>query len=136
MNLYAPVIAGFAYFLLGGLWFTPLFGKAWNKAVGFNRPPKWRPTLPYYLGPLIGCNVSAFAMCALLHLTGATTLRNTLFIGVIAGLGFSACVTFVNAISPNVPRPALYAAVVGSYHLCGVVLCAAILHWLSGGHGF
>jgi hypothetical protein len=30
----------FAFFMLGGLWFTPLFGKQWDKAVGFNLPAK------------------------------------------------------------------------------------------------
>jgi Protein of unknown function (DUF1761) len=128
MKLLSPVIAGIAYFVLGGLWFTPLFGKAWDRAVGFARPPKWRPVPAYYLGPLIGCLVAAFAMQALLDLTAVATLDEALRVGAIAGLGFSTCVTAVNAISPNVPSPALYATVVGSYHAVGTLLCAAILH--------
>ena len=131
MKLYSPVVAGIAYFVLGGLWFTPLFGKAWDKAVGFNRPPKWRPALAYYLGPFIGCMVAAFAMYALLRLSGATTLNRALLVGAVSGFGFSACVTAVNAISPNVPRPALYAAVVGSYHFCGALLSAVIIYWFG-----
>jgi hypothetical protein len=35
-------VAGLAYFVLGGLWFTPLLGRQWDKAVGFGRPPEWR----------------------------------------------------------------------------------------------
>lgn len=131
MKLVSPVIAGLAYFVLGGLWFTPLFGKAWDRAVGFERPPKWRPAPAYYLGPLIGCLVAAFAMQALLGRTAAATLQDALHVGAIAGVGFCACVTTVNAISPNVPRPALYAAVVGSYHAVGALLCAAIIHTLG-----
>jgi hypothetical protein len=102
-----------------------------DKAVGFHRPPKWRPALAYYLGPFIGCLVLAFAMHALLRLTGTTTFNRALLVGGIAGFGFSACVTAVNAISPNVPRPALYASVVGSYHFCGALLSASIIHWLD-----
>jgi hypothetical protein len=131
MKIYSAVIAGLAYFALGGLWFTPLFGKAWDAAVGFDRPAKWRPPVAYYIGPLAGCMVVALAMCALLHLAEANTLERMLLVGLIAGLGFSTAVTAVNAISPNVPRPALYAAVVGSYHTCGALLVAVIIYLLS-----
>jgi Protein of unknown function (DUF1761) len=131
MKLYSPLVAGAAYFVLGGLWFTPLFGKAWDRAVGFDRPPRWRPAAAYYLGPLVGCLVAAFAMYALLGLAAADTLGQALQVGAVAGLGFSACVTAVNAVSPNVPRPALYAVVVGSYHAVGALLCAAIIHGLG-----
>jgi Protein of unknown function (DUF1761) len=128
MKVFSPIVAGLVYFALGGLWFTPLFGKAWDKAVGFDRPPRWRPPLPYYLGPLVGCLVVAFAMNALLAISSAITLDRVLLVASIAGLGFSACVTSVNAISPNVPQPALYAIVVGGYHVVGALLCALTLH--------
>jgi hypothetical protein len=131
MKMLYPVIAGLAYFVLGGLWFTPLFGKAWGRSVGFSRPPKWRPSLPCYLGPLMGCMVAAFAMYALLILTEATALNRALIVGGIADVGFSASVTSLSAISPNVPHPALYVAVVGGYHFFGTLLSAAIIHWLG-----
>lgn len=41
-----------------------------------------------------------------------------------------AAITSVNAVSPNMQRPGLYALVTGSYHLAGALLCAAILYWL------
>jgi hypothetical protein len=47
------------------------------------------------------------------------------------GIGYGAAITTVNAIAPNMPRPGLYAAVVGSYHLFGLLLCAAVLYLLS-----
>jgi hypothetical protein len=131
MTLIPPFAAGIAYFVLGGLWFTPLFGKAWDRAVGFERPAKWRPPLPYYLGPLVGCLVVAAAISVLLRLSATTTYERALGLGLVVGAGLTATVTAVNAISPNVPRPALYAAVVGGYHLVGAVLCAAIIHGLS-----
>jgi len=51
MTVLSPVIAGIAYFALGGIWFSPLFGKQWDKAAGFVRPEKWRPAAVYYLAP-------------------------------------------------------------------------------------
>ena len=131
MKISSIAAAGLAYFALGGLWFTPLFGRHWDRALGFQRPPRWRPEARYYLGPLIGCIASATATAALLQIGAAASLAESLRIGLVAGLGFSAAVSGVNAIAPNMPRPGLYAAVTGSYHALGVTLCAAIIHLLG-----
>jgi hypothetical protein len=131
MKWLAIVIAGFAYFALGGLWFTPLFGRQWDKAVGFARPPKWRPSAVYYLGPLLGCLVASFCTAYLVHLAHAQSLSDYLRVGLTVGIGYGATITSVNAIAPNMPHPALYAAVVGGYHLVGLLLCAAVLYLLS-----
>lgn len=131
MNLYSVLAAGIAYFALGGLWFTPLFGKQWDKAVGFERPPKWRPSAVYYIGPLAGCLVAAFATTQLVQLTKAESISSFLSVGLIVGLGYGASITTVNAISPNMPKPGLYALVTGSYHVVGLLLCSSVLYWLS-----
>lgn len=130
MNLLSIFAAGAAYFALGGLWFTPLFGKQWDKAVGFERPPKWRPSAVYYIGPFVGCMLAAVALAALVQLTNAQTLEQHIILGLITGLGFGATITTVNAIAPNMPRPGLYALVVGSYHAVGLMLCSAVLYWV------
>jgi MFS family permease len=131
MKLLPILAAGFAYFALGGLWFTPLFGRQWDKAVGFERPPKWRPAVVYYVGPLLGCLVAAFTTSYLVQLAKAQSVFDYLTIGLLVGIGYGATITTVNAISPNMRHPGLYAAVVGSYHLVGLVLCSAVLYWLS-----
>jgi len=131
MYISAVLIAGVAYFALGGLWFTPLFGKQWDKAVGFARPAKWRPATVYYIGPLAGCLVASFAISILFSMVKPESFQNALTIGLICGIGFGAAITSVNAISPNMPRPGLYALVTGSYHSVGLVLVAAIQHWLA-----
>lgn len=127
-----PVLAACAaYFALGGLWFTPLFGKLWDKAVGFARPPRWRPSPVYYVGPFVGCLAAALATSVLAQLAQATTLNEYLLVGLTVGLGYGAAITGVNAIAPNMPRPGLYAAVVGTYHLTGLLLVSAVLYGLS-----
>ena len=131
MKLLPVLAAGFAYFALGGLWFTPLFGKQWDSAVGFERPPKWRPPAVYYVGPLLGCLVAAFATSYLVKLTNAQAFSDFLRVGLAGGIGFGAAITTINAIAPNMRRPGLYSAVVGSYHLTGLALCSSVLYWLS-----
>lgn len=131
MKLLPVLVAGVTYFALGGLWFTPLFGKQWDKAVGFVRPPRWRPSAIYYVGPLLGCLAASLATSILTQRLQAATLQNYLLVGLTVGLGYGAAITSVNAIAPNMPRPGLYAAVVGSYHMVGLLLTAAVLFWLS-----
>jgi hypothetical protein len=131
MQPIAIFAAGLAYFALGGVWFTPLFGKQWDKAVGFERPPKWRPSAVYYIGPLLGCMIAAYATFHLTQLAQAQSLADYLKLGFLVGAGYGASITTVNAISPNMPRPGLYAGVVGSYHLLGLILCAAVLYALT-----
>lgn len=131
MNYFSIFVAGLAYFILGGLWFTPLFGKLWDKAVGFNRPEKWRPSAIYYIGPLVGCFVAAFSIALLINIVQPETLSGSLSIGLIVGLGIGATITTVNAISPNMPHPGIYAMVTGSYHLTGLILCSAIIYLLA-----
>jgi hypothetical protein len=131
LSLLAVFVAGVAYFVLGGLWFTPLFGKQWDQAVGFDRPVKWRPDPVYYIGPLLGCLVASFAVAFLMTLAKPESLLSALLIGLAVGLGFGATITSINAISPNMPKPGLYAAVTGGYHLAGLILCSAIIYWIS-----
>lgn len=52
----------------------------------------------------------------------------------LVGVALSLCgaaITGVNAIAPNMPRPGLYVAVVGSYHFVGLLVTAAVLYRLS-----
>jgi hypothetical protein len=37
LNFLAIVLATFAFFFLGFLWYTPLFGKVWAREMGFSR---------------------------------------------------------------------------------------------------
>lgn len=127
MSLLHVVVAGTLYFILGGIWFTPLFGKYWDSSVGFSRPPRWRPALPYYVVPFLGCLIASLAMDWLLDLTKPTSVQEVVDLGLVVGLGFSACITTINAVSPNMARPGLYAAVTGTYHVCGTLLSALVL---------
>jgi Protein of unknown function (DUF1761) len=84
-----------------------------------------------YVGSLLGCLIAAGASFYLMQLTQAQSLADYLQVGLAVGMGYGATITTVNAIAPNMRHPGLYAAVVGSYHLIGLVLCAAVLYGFS-----
>ncbi len=120
-----------AYFILGALWFTPLFGKAYDKATGVKRSKKQKWPLIYYIGPLVSSVVATIATSILVYALNISALSDALLLGVIVGVGYAAAVSFNNAISPNMPRPLLYGAVTGGYHVVGIVIVAAIIFGLK-----
>ncbi|CAN4279137.1 DUF1761 domain-containing protein [Pseudoxanthomonas sp. LjRoot125] len=43
VNLWAVLVAAVSSFLLGGIWYGPLFGKAWNAAAGMDPQKQGHP---------------------------------------------------------------------------------------------
>ena len=127
LNWFGIAAATLAYYLLGALWFTPLFGKAWDMAVGFERPKGNRFPPMYYVVPLLSSLAVAMATAVLVHDLGITRLSQAVVLGLVAGIGYAAAVSFNNAVAPNTPRPVLLGAVTGGYHVCGIVLVALII---------
>ncbi|MCI0747398.1 MAG: DUF1761 domain-containing protein [Verrucomicrobia subdivision 3 bacterium] len=134
LNWLSILGATLLYYMLGALWFSPVaFGRFYDKALGFERPPRWRPGAEFYLGPLVGCFLSAVATAILLHATGCSSQRDAAILGLVAGLGYAGAVSGVNAITPKTPKPFLYGAVTGLYHTVGITI-VAITEYLWRGH--
>ncbi len=127
----AIVIATLAYYLLGALWFTPLFGTMYDRALGFERVKghRWSPI--YYVGPGVSSFVVTLATSILINALEIAVFSEALVLGLIVGVGYSVPISFNNAINPKTPMPLLYGAVTGAYHVTGALLVAAILFVLS-----
>jgi len=132
LNWLAILLSTVAYFILGGLWFAPfLFGKLWHQAIGFEKPKGWKPTTKYYVGPLLGCFVASVATAILVTAFNTHSYNEAMILGFIVGVGYAGSVSFVNAITPKTPRPFLQGAIVGSYHVLGIILAAVIIVAIS-----
>ncbi len=131
INWLAVILGTLAYYILGALWFTPLFGKLYDKALGKQRAKGQKWPLIYYIGPLVSCAVVTIATTVLLYALHVDVLSEALTLGLIVGVGYLASISFNNAITPNTPRPLLYGAVTGSYHIAGVLIVAAIIFGLK-----
>ncbi len=113
-------------YLLGAAWFTPLFGRAWDRGVGVRREPgeRWGPA--YYLVPLAGAAGSAYALAVLVTAAGVTDVGDAVVLGVVVGLGIGLTVSFTNALTPRTARPLLFGLVTGSFHLVAAVVAAVV----------
>jgi len=81
INWLAVVAASLSAFVVGGLWYGPLFGKAWMQAQALSEPELAERNMPM-----------VFATALLLSLIAAINLAA--FIGPDAGIGFGAAAGF------------------------------------------
>lgn len=125
-NWLAAALAALAYYFLGALWFTPLFGRLWDRSIGFERPKGNRFPALYYVAPLISACVVSLVAVLLTTALGIDHLTGALLLGLTLGAGYAA-VSVTNAVTPHTPKPLLLGAVTGGYHLVGAVLACTVI---------
>ncbi len=72
LNLWAVLVAGIATFMIGPVWYTVLFGKAWQKAQGYSeekvKQMQEQLSVPLFFGTMIICYlVLTFAMSLIIQ---------------------------------------------------------------------
>jgi Protein of unknown function (DUF1761) len=88
-NLLAILIAAISGFLVGGIWYGPLFGKAWQRAIGMSDDDVKSGNMLKIYGTAFLFNVlSAVFLGHLLAHFGEMSLRSTMMISIGAALGF------------------------------------------------
>jgi MFS family permease len=131
-NWWAAMIAAFGYYLLGALWFTPLFGKAWDRSIGYDRAAgHGRFPLDYYVVPLIGALVGTLVIAVFTALVEPADLVGSAAVGLGVGAAIAGA-TLTNALTPHTPKPYLFAAITAGYHLVGCTLAGLILGAFAG----
>jgi Protein of unknown function (DUF1761) len=124
LNLWAILVATIAAFALGGLWYSPaVFGKAWQRANGFDNPPA-------------GNKAKDFTICFILTLVMAINLAmflnaptTTTAFGAAAGFaaGFGWVAMGIAIVSLFERRPWSYVLVNGGFLTVALTVMGAIL---------
>jgi hypothetical protein len=128
LNWLAVVVATVAYFGLGALWFAPpVFGTAWQRAVGLDPDDLEPPGIKFYVGPLATCLVATVALAMLAGATGTDTIGEALVLALVTGVGLCGATLYVASISEPKPAPTAWFLIGGGYHLVGLALAAVIL---------
>jgi len=100
------VLAALAGFLVGGLWYGPLFGKAWMKARGITPESAAGANMPLIFGTTFVLNLVAAFMLDHLYQTydAPLGLHYSLVVAAIIGVGFVATSFGVNYLFSRQPR--------------------------------
>jgi hypothetical protein len=93
----AVVAAALAGFLVGGLWYGPLFGKAWQAEAGVTDEMAKAANMPKIFGTVFVLNLfAAFILGHVLATYGNPPLASSMMISGGIGLGFVATAFGVN----------------------------------------
>ena len=100
------VLAALAGFLVGGIWYGPLFGKAWMKARGITPESAAGANMPVIFGMTFLFNLIAAVMLDHLYLTydAHLGLHYSLVVAAIIGVGFISTSIGVNYLFSRQPR--------------------------------
>lgn len=127
LNWFAVVLATIAYYVLGAVWFTPLFGKTWDRSIGYERVAGSRFSAAYYVVPLVSAFLVSLAIAVLAAALAPMTFPEFLVLGVVIGFGVAFAISINNGLTPHTPKPFVFGAVTGGYHLVGILVVSAIV---------
>ena len=95
VNYLAVLVAAVVAFLLGFIWYRPLFGKIWMKLSGMpDVKPKKKDMMLRSLGGLASYIVMAYVLARIFDLINVVALSEGLWGGFLAWLGFVGTITF------------------------------------------
>ena len=89
LNWWAIVAATVAAFLLGGLWYGPLFGKAWMHALGKTEADIQPSPAPFVIS-FFTALLTTIVLAILIRELGIVSIGGGLALGAITGVGFIA----------------------------------------------
>ncbi len=121
------VSATFASFIIGGLWFTMLFGKAYSKALGRDHDPEAKLGMIFIISPLVWSFITALTSAVFMVALGIETIEQAISFGFFIGFGYLAATTVNTGINPNIPNPGIYGMVSGAYHFIVSLVIAIVL---------
>ncbi|WGW13954.1 DUF1761 domain-containing protein [Saxibacter everestensis] len=131
MSWLSVVVAALAYYLLGALWFSPLFGKAWDRSIGHTREKRTRFQASYYVVPFVSAVLVTIAVALILRLVQPQSLVDALGLGTVVATGIALPISINNSLTPHTPHPFLHGIVTGGYHLAGIIGVSCILQSLN-----
>lgn len=127
LNWFGVLLAFVAYFFLGALWFTFLFKKQYTISLGRENDLQQSLAPIFFIGPALCTLIITLTSAILMNALNIESYENALMFAVIVGFGYLVANTVNIGINPNIPRPLLYGAISGSYHLVGILMVSIIL---------
>jgi hypothetical protein len=127
INWLAVLAATFTTTVVGGLWFTFLFGKAYATVLGRAYDPKAKPAPIFIVGPMVCSLITTITSATLMKALNVTSVGDGISFGTVVGLGYLVATMANTAINPNMPRPLMYSLVSGPFFLLTSIVTSLIL---------
>jgi hypothetical protein len=127
----AVIVAAVVKFVIGGVWYMPLFGKQWRQLQGIPESAAMTGLASAMLGGFIADLVMAYILARFVVHYGPASLAEGALIGFMAWIGFAATITSSQIFYEG--RSWKLWAINNGYLLIGLVVMGAILGWWHPG---
>lgn len=124
LNWLAILVATVVGFLIGGLWYGPLFGKAWMAALG-KTEDDIQPTPAPFVISFVTSAITAIVLAALMPAAGVAGALSGAVFGLAMGIGFIA--TAMASDAAFCGWPASLWAIQAGYRVTYTMVMGAIL---------
>ncbi len=134
VNLVGVVAAAIASFIIGAIWYGPLFGRKWMSLMGWGKMKKGdidkmkKSAGKGYATGFIGFLVLSYVLAYFLDVTQTTTIAAGMQIAFLAWLGFVATVTAGSVIWEGKSKDLYFLN--NAYQLVSMLVMSAILVYL------
>lgn len=124
LNIWAALVGGIAYFMIGWLWYGPLFGKAWMQEQGMEEHPE-SPEPIVFVYSLILQIIAGISLALFIVALDINAALQGLYIGLAAGAGFVLTTMGVNGIYNDMSIKLF--VIDGGYHMVGFAVAGLII---------
>ena len=126
-NWLAILVAPVAYFGLGAIWYSGLFGKQWvaYHKIDVNDPEMKKGVAAIMIGSFVLMAVAVFCLALLVYRLGLHEAMSGVKIGLFTGIGFAATAVSIGYLYTK--KPLGLHLIDNLYHICGQVIAGIIL---------
>lgn len=127
LNWLHILVAAIAYFLLGAIWYSPLFGKRWiaYQKIDMNDPEAKKGAATIMFFSFIIMFLTTIGLAVLVYRLELEEAMSGIKLGLFTGLLFSAAAISISYL--YVKKPLGLHLIDGLYHVLGQVIAAVIL---------
>jgi hypothetical protein len=127
LNYVHIAVATLAYFFIGFLWYSVLFGKKWMALLGSTGPTEEdKKNMPKMMVFTLILNfIITFSAACVLHFVWPTTILGALKTGALLGVGFTGATTAMNYMYSK--RSFQLTLIDSGYHIVSICVISVIL---------
>lgn len=126
INYLAVAVAAVAYLILGGLWYAPLFGSTWMKAIGKTKEQVAAGASPLnYVYAIVLGFVASYGIARIMVWSGGNTIGDGIMTGLVVGVCFILATFLMNDIFEK--RPASLTFINVFYHIVALIIAGIII---------
>lgn len=127
VNVLGVLVAAFASFVLGGIWFGAVVAKQYLVVLGKGHLAPQKPSPLYIFGPIIPNLAITITSAVLLKALNLQSLSEALAFGLLVGVGYLISMCLMIAMNPNFPHPFKYTVLNAPYLVSSSLISSAIL---------